>query len=134
MARQKLLRKVGNVPSFKVFKPVGQDESVSPVIMYLEEYEAIRLSDYMNLSQVESASVMGVSRPTYARIYDNARKKIAEAFVNGKPVVFEGGKVYFDSSWYHCKNCLCSFNHLNPELPVKKCAFCGSPKVEPYIK
>ena len=60
MARQKLLRKVGNVPSFKVFKPVGQDESVSPVIMYLEEYEAIRLSDYMNLSEVESASVMGV--------------------------------------------------------------------------
>ena len=77
------------------------------MVMNYEEYEAIRLSDFEFFGQVESAKAMGVSRPTFARIYESARRKVAEAFVQGRSIVFEGGKVYFDSEWYSCNKCGC---------------------------
>ncbi len=133
MPRQKLMRKIDKLPTFKGFKPVGKAEDVVPVVMCLEEYESIRLSDYINLSQVEASVVMGVSRPTYTRIYDMARKKIAQAFIEGKPIVFEGGKVYFDSDWFHCIKCDCYFDHLRKEVSVEKCALCGSSEIEQFV-
>jgi hypothetical protein len=50
---------------------------------------------------------MGVSRPTYIRIYASALQKIAKAFVEGRLIFIEGGKVYFDSDWYRCNTCEC---------------------------
>ena len=38
---------------------------------------------------------MNVSRPTLTRIYAKARKTVAEAFVEGKSLVIEGGSVDF---------------------------------------
>jgi len=133
MPRQKLMRKIDKLPTFKGFKPIGKAEDAVPVVMCLEEYESIRLSDYINLSQVEASVVMGVSRPTYTRIYDMARKKIAQAFIEGKPIVFEGGKVYFDSDWFHCNSCDCYFDHLRKEILVEKCALCGSSMIEQFV-
>jgi predicted DNA-binding protein (UPF0251 family) len=123
---------MNNPPHFRGFKPIGLSEENHPVIMNYEEYEAIRLSDYELFGQVESAQVMGVSRPTFARIYESARRKVAQAFVQGKPIVFEGGKVYFDSEWYSCNHCGCWFNHPEKEEEVSKCELCGSPDVEQY--
>lgn len=134
MPRQKLMRKIDKLPTFRGFKPVGKIDDMSPVVMNLEEYESIRLSDYANLSQAEAAVIMGVSRPTYTRIYDIARKKIAQAFVEGKTIVFEGGKVYFDSDWYHCNSCDCYFDHLRKEVPADKCALCGSLEIEQFVE
>lgn len=133
MPRQKLMRKIDKLPTFKGFKPVGKIDDMAPVVMNLEEYESIRLSDYANLSQAEASVVMGVSRPTYTRIYDIARKKIAQAFVEGRTVIFEGGKVYFDSDWYHCNSCDCYFDHLRKELLVERCALCGSSDIEQFV-
>jgi uncharacterized protein len=123
---------MNNPPHFKGFRPIGLSEENHPVVMNYEEYEAIRLSDFELFGQVESAQVMGVSRPTFARIYESARRKVAQAFVQGKPIVFEGGKVYFDSEWYTCNNCGCWFNHPEKEEEVSKCALCGSSDVEQY--
>lgn len=133
MPRHKLMRKIDKLPAFKGFKPVGKAGDAAPIVMCLEEYESIRLSDYTNLSQVEASVVMGVSRPTYTRIYDMARKKIAQSFVEGRPIVFEGGKVYFDSDWFHCNSCDCYFDHLRKELLVEKCALCGSSEIEQFV-
>jgi DNA-directed RNA polymerase subunit RPC12/RpoP len=52
-------------------------------------------------------------------------KKIARAFVEGKQITLEGGKVYFDSDWYHCLDCGCYFNHPEMHLPVSHCPLCG---------
>jgi len=49
-----------------------------------DEYETIRLLDYEGLMQEEAAERMNVSRPTLTRIYENARKTMAKAFVEGK--------------------------------------------------
>jgi uncharacterized protein len=125
MARPKRLRKIGNPPHFKGFEPIGLSESF-PVAMNYEEYESLRLSDFKLLGQLEASLEMGISRPTFTRIYESARRKVALAFVQGRPIIFEGGKVYFDSEWYRCNSCGCWFNHPDKESEVKQCALCGS--------
>jgi uncharacterized protein len=129
MARQKRNRKVTSPPHFKGFKPIGLDEN-TPVVLNFEEYEAIRLCDYELLGQLEAAAMMEVSRPTFTRIYESARRKVAQAFVEGKAIVFEGGKVYFDSEWFSCKNCGCWFNHPAKNEKVIGCALCDSTDIE----
>lgn len=130
MPRPKRIRRMNNPPHFKGYRPIGLPEETHPVVINFEEYEAIRLSDFELNGQVEAARIMGISRPTYARIYESARRKVAQAFVQGKPIVFEGGKVYFDSEWYSCNNCGCWFNHPAKEEEIKNCTLCGSPDIE----
>jgi len=132
MPRPKRIRRVINPPHFKGFRPMGQAVNCAPVILNYEEYEAIRLNDSELLGQAEAAAVMGVSRPTYTRIYESARRKVAQAFVNGLPIIFEGGKVYFDSDWYKCNSCGCYFDHPFKDQKVKTCALCNSPDVKVY--
>lgn len=43
----------------------------------MEEYEALRLMDYLGLNQEEAAAQMGVARTTVQRIYAQARRKLA---------------------------------------------------------
>ena len=123
---------MNNPPHFKGFRPIGLPEENNPVVINFEEYEAIRLSDFEFNGHVEAAQIMGVSRPTYTRIYESARRKVAQAFVLGKAIVFEGGKVYFDSEWYSCNNCGCWFNHPAKEEEIKNCTLCGSTNIEQY--
>jgi uncharacterized protein len=132
MPRPKRIRKMTNPPHFKGFKPIGLPEENNPVVLNFEEYEAIRLSDFELYGQVEAAQIMDVSRPTFTRIYESARRKVAQAFVKGKAIVFEGGKVYFDSEWYSCNSCGCWFNHPAKEQEIKNCALCGSTDIEQY--
>lgn len=133
MPRPKLRRKMDNPPHFKGFKPIGTSEEGSPIVMNYDEYESIRLSDFEFMGQMGASHEMGVSRPTFTRIYESARRKIAQAFILGKVIVFEGGKVYFDSEWYMCNNCGCFFNHLRKECDVNKCALCGSSEIQRYM-
>lgn len=132
MPRPKRIRKMNNPPHFKGFRPIGLPEENNPIVINFEEYEAIRLSDFEFYSHVEASLLMGISRPTYTRIYESARRKVAQAFVKGKTIVFEGGKVYFDTDWYYCKNCGCCFNHPEKELEVRNCALCGSSETEQF--
>jgi len=114
------------MPHFRGFTPIGLTETDDAVVINLEEYEAIRLCDLEGFNHLGASHIMNVSRPTFARIYENARRKVAYAFVEGLPIVFEGGKVYYDSDWYTCKNCGCRFNHFTNDVPGLKCALCGS--------
>jgi len=132
MPRPKIIRRVDTPPHFKGFRPIGLVEEKAPIIFNYEEYEAIRLSDYEFYGHVEASRIMGVSRPTYTRVYESARRKIAEAFVSGKAIVFEGGKVYFDSEWYYCNSCGCLFNHPEKDSEIKNCTLCGSSDIEKY--
>ncbi|MCD6387734.1 MAG: DUF134 domain-containing protein, partial [Methanophagales archaeon] len=55
------------------------------------ELESIRLKDLLGLTQEEAARRMGVSQPTFHRILQAARRKIASALVEGKALRIEGG-------------------------------------------
>ncbi len=130
--RIKIIRKVSNPPVIKGFNPYGPElgkQKLEPINLLYEEYEAIRLSDYEMLNHYQASVMMGVSRPTFTRIYASALQKIAKAFVEGRQISIKGGKVYFDSDWYHCKRCSCYFNNPKKEKPVNNCPLCGSQQV-----
>ena len=80
---------MNNPPHFKGFRPIGLPEENNPVVINFEEYEAIRLSDFEFNGHVEAAKIMGVSRPTYTRIYESARRKVAQALVEGAALIIE---------------------------------------------
>ena len=130
--RIKRPRKVLNPPIIKGFKPFGPgiaNLNPEPVFLLFEEYEALRLCDFDMVIHNEASIIMGVSRPTFTRIYAAARQKIALAFVEGRQITIEGGKVYFDSDWYHCNKCGCDFNNPEKEKDVERCPLCGSQTV-----
>ena len=61
--------------------------------MALDEVEALRLADLQGLYQEQAAVQMQISRPTFARIIEAARRKVAEALIHGKALRIEGGAV-----------------------------------------
>ncbi|MBE0637108.1 MAG: DUF134 domain-containing protein [Bacteroidales bacterium] len=130
--RPKRLRKISNPPVVSGFKPYGGEPSSGDVFLHFEEYEALRLCDYELMNHHQAAEAMNVSRPTLTRIYSRARQKIAWALVEGKPLIIEGGKVYFDSNWYACNSCGCYFNHPEKDKPLDRCPLCGSDQFENY--
>jgi predicted DNA-binding protein (UPF0251 family) len=90
-----------------VFKPAGiPTHALDVVLITLDEYEAIRLADLDGLYQEQAAVRMGVSRPTFGRILESARGKLADALVNGKALKIEGGPVYADPNEpVRCRRC-----------------------------
>ncbi|NCC73340.1 MAG: DUF134 domain-containing protein [Sphingobacteriia bacterium] len=130
--RPKRLRKISKPPIVSGFKPYGGKPGMGEILLHFEEYETIRLCDHENMNQHQAAVAMDVSRPTLTRIYSRARQKIASALTEGKQLVIEGGKIYFDSDWYICGNCGCYFNHPEKEKPLEKCPLCGSRDIKNY--
>jgi len=77
MPRPKRNRRMHQPPILRGFKPFGAPPALNDAVnMLFEEYESLRLADYDNLTQEEAAKRMNVSRPTFTRIYDRARKKL----------------------------------------------------------
>ena len=105
--------------------PLSMSESIS--IQY-EEYEALRLADYEGFSHQQAAEKMGVSRPTFTRIYEKVRQKLAKAFAEGKPMIIEGGDVEFDKQWYRCWECNNVFHVPHDQSLI--CTYCKSENIE----
>ena len=125
MPRRRRLRKVVAPPGFKGYKPYGTPNTKKDFIELLyEEYEAIKLADYDLLNHKEASELMGVSRPTFARIYESARRKIAQAFVDVKEIRTIYGNAFLDKDWLICNKCNAKFtiptNNENHFCPVCK--------------
>ena len=84
MARPKCCRRVAGEPACQIFKPAGMPASaLEIVVLSMDEFEAIRLADLDGLYHDEAAERMKVSRPTFGRIIEAARHKVAEVLVKG---------------------------------------------------
>jgi len=92
MSRPFKCRCICSKPQTTCFIPERESDGGTVVIGY-DEYEAIRLLDYVVLTQEQCAEKMNVSRSTVTRMYDAARQKMADALVNGKKIRIEGGDV-----------------------------------------
>ncbi|MEG0272194.1 MAG: DUF134 domain-containing protein [Hydrogenoanaerobacterium sp.] len=93
MARPKKWRKVCCMPRSTEFAPVGTDFCINDaVVMPVDEYEAIRLIDHEGFTQEECAAYMKIARTTVQQIYNDARKKLSVALVDGKPLIISGGE------------------------------------------
>jgi len=88
-------RRIGRIffnPNTTYFKPTGIPLSnIKNIILTKEELESVRLIDYENHPQIKVAKEMKISQPTLSRLLTSARKKIADALVNGKAIKIQGG-------------------------------------------
>jgi predicted DNA-binding protein (UPF0251 family)/DNA-directed RNA polymerase subunit RPC12/RpoP len=117
-------------PILRGFKPFGAPPALMDAInLLLEEYESLRLADYDNLTQEEAAKKMNVSRPTFTRIYDRARKKIAMAFVENRSILIEGGNIEFNDEWYRCLDCNSLFKSPASDERFTSCPTCSSSNI-----
>lgn len=94
MARPKKSRIVYSMPQSEGFMPLGFEPSKKTdlVVLTVDEYETIRLIDYMSKTQEECACSMNISRSTVTNIYDRARRKLADALINEKTLLIGGGE------------------------------------------
>ena len=88
--RRRGRRWISEVPAVRCFLPEGcpRTEALS---LTLEELEAVRLVDLLDLDQEEAAFYMGISRKALWNDLMNARHKIAAALVYGMGLLIEGG-------------------------------------------
>ncbi len=104
MPRPMKLRQVTGFPEVTFFKPAGVPASMlATVVLTLEEVETIRLKDIEDLHQEECARRMGVSRATFHKILKTARRKVADALMNGKAIQVEGGVFALPGGRFRCR-------------------------------
>jgi uncharacterized protein len=124
MPRTKKIRQIQRAPAYQGLIPQGT-QSVTPsgLVLFLEEYEAIKLCDYDLLSQAEAAALMGVSRPTLTRIYESARRKMARMLVEPCKLSFGEGQSALKIDWVSCPACDIRFTQTTNG---KFCPLCGT--------
>ena len=108
MGRPRRCRKVCALPETKVFGPLERKPLCKELNDYIvcyssahlvkenvsltvDEYEVIRLLDYIGLNQEECSKYMEISRTTVTSIYNEARAKMATAIIEGREMVISGG-------------------------------------------
>ncbi len=97
MVRPRIPRIIDFEPGTTYFKPAGIPLRVlEEVVLSFEEGEALRLKEVEGLDQTEAAKKMRISQPTFFRILSTARKKVAEAIINGKAIKIERGNVNYE--------------------------------------
>jgi predicted DNA-binding protein (UPF0251 family) len=73
-----------------IFKPSGIPmTALEHITLFRDELEALRLCDFEDMTQEEAGEQMGVSRGTVHRLLMSGRKKLVEAIVSSKAVIFE---------------------------------------------
>lgn len=123
-------RRINQPPNFKNFKPSGIPRKLLKTIaITIDEYEAIRLADYHGLEHLQAAEKMAISRPTFTRLIEKARHKIAQAIVDGMELVVEGGNVEFTNTLRRCRDC--GDEKVSPyNESIEDCPECGSENIE----
>ncbi len=107
MPRPPCCRRIAYQPVCVYFKPRGVPmTALEEVVLGLDELEAIRLADLEGLYQEEAAGKMNISRPTFTRLIESARRKVAEAVVKGKALKLEGGNIMLTTMRrFRCSDC-----------------------------
>jgi predicted DNA-binding protein (UPF0251 family) len=129
LARKRCCGLVDQEPSYRRFIPDGQSNTEN-MILLVEELEALRLKDLAGMDQVTCATEMGVSRATFQRILQSARKKMVTSLIYGQAINIKGGSYIVKNRKFECLDCgeiwevaPCSENGKHGyEIPCPKCA------------
>jgi uncharacterized protein len=133
MVRPRRFRRILEEPQIRCFKPEKANlDSLEPIKVTIDEFEAIRLRDYHDIQQKRSAEIMGISQPTFHRILTSARKKIAEALIDGNTIMIVGEDFITNKERYKCNKC--GFEWLSPEKEYSKCPDCQSKEITIIFK
>ena len=129
MSPRKLLRYVDKESLSKIklrYNNISKNKPDSaPVILNLEEYEALTLNVYRGLPQGQCANELNISQPTFSRILSSSIKKLVGAIVEEKDFEIVGGNItYKDWGGWGCWDCDHEWQDESP-----KCPECGSSKI-----
>lgn len=128
MPRPRICRKVCAKPRTTCMKPSGGNKKCNgKSIVTIDEYEAIRLKDLLEMDQENAAQTMDISQPTFHRLIRSARKKVADALVNGRILLIEGGDYTMeDKRTFRCGGCRHEWDLPYGTGRPEKCPLCGS--------
>ena len=79
------------------FSPRGKPGRPDQVDLTMDEFEALRLSDYTGLNQTEAAKSMHISQQTFSRILKKARKTVSYGLIQGATIKIQGGHYVISS-------------------------------------
>jgi predicted DNA-binding protein (UPF0251 family) len=99
--------------------------NLEQILLTLDEFEALRLADFIGLTHAEAADEMEISRSTFTRLVEKARKKIADFLIQGKLLTIEGGSIHFRNNIIHCQDCGHMFK-TNIDNAITECPACHS--------
>ncbi len=119
MPRPVKKRHICAIPDVKEFLP-GSRCCTETVELGLDEFETIRLIDYLCLTQDDCARQMNVARTTVQAVYNTARQKLADALVNGKRLVITGGSYLVCPSSGSC----CGRDCVRRDCRERNCSGC----------
>ncbi len=91
MARPEKCKRICNLPAQNKFYCENSENRSNAQILSIEEFETVRLIDYIGLTQEQCAMQMHVARTTVQRMYTDARKKIAAFLITGSSLEIGGG-------------------------------------------
>lgn len=129
MARPQYNRIVHEPPLFSHFKPAGMGvEDMPQIVLTLDEFEAFRLADQLGYSHAQAAEEMGISRSTFSRLIEKARKKVADFIIQGRVLTIAGGSVHFRINILQCSDCGHSFK-VKLDEEISDCPECQSEKI-----
>ena len=129
MPRNKKERAINTPPLFTSFKPVGlAGRYLANIILTIDEYEAIRLVDYLGYSHIEAANEMYISRPTFTRLLEKARHKLSGMLIKGNMLTIEGGNIHFKRNIIKCNNCEQLFD-IDIHEELSRCPNCNSAEI-----
>ena len=96
MPRPAKCRRVCHYPKTAAFSPAPVAELRPPVVLTVDEYEAIRLIDAEGFSQEQCSQSMEIARTPVQKIYESARKTLAAMLVEGRPLILGGVTIPFE--------------------------------------
>lgn len=129
MPRPQFNRIVYEPPLYSQFKPMGvRGQDVKQIVLSLDEFEAFRLADQLGYSHAQAADEMEISRSTFSRLIEKARKKIADFIILGGVLTIGGGSVHFRINILQCRDCGHMFK-VKFEHDVSDCPECHSEKI-----
>lgn len=88
--RRRKQRMINFIPNINVFKPAGVPISkLEQIEIGNDELEALRLKNIEWLDIIQWAEKMWISKSTFARIYNEAIKKLTNALIDGKAIILK---------------------------------------------
>lgn len=102
MPRCQRCRRVCDMPKHSFFQ--NTQATNNTINLTVDEYEVIRLVDYLKFTHAECANRMNISRTTVTEIYESARFKISKMLVEGNNLSISGGN-YHLCAGYAIESC-----------------------------
>ena len=132
MPKSRKQRIVTHPPGAYEYVPSGaQTRPAARVVLSIDEYEALRLVDYMGLDHTAAAEQMEITRPNCTRAVASAHRKIAEALTEGKTIAIDGERAAVGPKRFRCGTCGHLWSETEPieDPDALRCPRCNGSRI-----